>query len=692
MKKILNCHPSLYYTVKDLQSVKDRIAVDGEFAARYESIKAMGEELLTQHWLTEEECNSVFSQHGRYYEPGRMLETMAEIFPLMTFVTGDEKYFAFAKEKLLYYADFAVWTGPENGNRRTPWHAELATTHFLNGYSQLFDAYYDSFTEDERELIAKAMIEKGIDPLYADWVNPSRRVHALDSMGHNWWSVCIGYCGIGVITLFDRLPDAAEKLTRIAKAMESFCTYEGHPLLNKIPNFDSKGMFYESAGYFSYGVGELLNFRLVLHRLTDYQLQTPVLDKVGDAVLSMVYPVKDADPIRLVNFGDSNVVGSVIGLVCKMLLLNGFGDTRHRYCYDQCNQPKSVLDLVYHDLLHAPTDVTCFAHMEKQEMYPETGYGFWRSGWEQNATLLGIRCGYTWNHAHNDAGSFVLWHKGRPLLTDSGSTNYNSPYYRTYFTADRAHNLVAVKGREETGINHLRGTKFRGTMPEYHRSDWLSYCLCDATGPSADAFLRNYRNIIKLDEDLFVIVDDLLGHKEETYQWLLHYEGQETVGENCIHIQSQDAAVDVYPVYPPCHTTVETAPAGGAYSTGAAVNDGEAHYIQRETQSATKDACFIHLLALSPVTVTALSGDSYEGVEIQKGDVTYRVYYNKEADGRKMHENSNNRLGDYDTDAYIVADRTEGGQVKRFMAYGSYLRLGNDVLFDDYTKRFVMLE
>ncbi|MBR4869116.1 MAG: heparinase II/III-family protein [Clostridia bacterium] len=692
MKKILNCHPSLYYTVNDLQRVKDRIQTDAEFANRFAALQQKADGLMSAHWLSQEECNSVYSQHGRYFEPGGMLEQMAGLFPLLSYVTGDEKYFAFAKEKLLYYAAFKVWTGPENHVRRTPWHSELATTRFLNGYSQLYDAYYDSFSETERDVIAAAMMEKGIDPLYADWVDPIRRVHALDSMGHNWWSVCIGYCGIGVMTLFDRLPNADEKLTRITKAMEDFCTYQGHTLLNKIPNFDSKGMFYESAGYFSYGVGELLNFRLVLHRLTDYRLQAPVLNKVGDAILSMVYPVLDSDPIRLVNFGDSNVVGSMINLLCKMLLLGGLGDARHGYCYHQCNEDSSALDLIYTDLLHPETDVSCFANMAKEEMYPETGYGFWRSGWEQDATLFGIRCGYTWNHAHNDAGSFILWHKGKQLLTDSGSTNYNSPHYRNYFTAAQAHNLVTIKGREETGINHYRGTKFRGTMPEYHHADWLSYCLCDATGPSADVFLRNYRNIIKLDEELFVVIDDLLCHKEEIFAWLLHYEGQETVTDHGIHIQNEDAAVDVYPVYPPCHTTVETAPAGGAYSTGAVMSEEKTHYIKRETITATKDACFIHVLSLSDLTVTPLSGDSYQGVQLEKGGVTWRVYYNKEADGRKMHENSNNRVGDYDTDGYIVVDRTQNGQVKRFMAYGSYLRLGDAILFDDFTKQFVFVE
>ncbi len=692
MKKLLNCHPSLYYTAEDLQTVKERIESDPAFASRFEALKEKADQLFEQHWLTEEECESVYSQHGRYFEPGGLLEAMAEAFPLLSYVTGDQKYFAFATEKLLYYARFKVWTGPENAHRRTPWHGELATTRFLNGYSQLYDAYYDEFTPAQREVIAAAMMEKGIDPLCADWVDPTRRVHALDSMGHNWWSVCVGYCALGMVTLFDRIPDAHQKLALIAKAMEEFCTYEGHTLLNKIPNFDEKGMFYESAGYFAYGVGELLNFRLFMSRMTDYRMDLPVFNQVGDALLSMTYPASDPqNPVMLVNYGDSATAGSGIGFFCKMLLLNGLGDGRHVYCYDRCAPSVGGWDLIFDTVLHGQTRVACFETMPKEEMYPGTGYGFWRSGWEEDATLLGIRCGYTWNHAHNDAGSFLLWHKGKQLLTDSGSTNYGSPHYRSYFTADKAHNLVTVKGREETGINHLRGTKFRGTIPEYHHYDWLSYCLCDATGPSAQVFLRNYRNFLKLDEELFVVLDDLLSYQEQTYQWLLHYQGEATDEAGRIHIQNEDAWVDVYSVYPPCHRRRQSAPTGGAYSTGAKVEDEQSYYVQEETVAPSKDACFIHVLSLAQVAVTPLTGDGYEGVEIQKGGVTWQVFYNKEADGRKMHENSNNRLGDYETDGYVLVERTKGEEKRLFMAYGSYLRQEGRVLYDSFTKDFVEL-
>ena len=39
----------------------------------------------------------------------------------------------------------------------------------------------------------------GVEPLAGDWLDPAKRIHALDSMGHNWWMVCVGAAGLGAM-------------------------------------------------------------------------------------------------------------------------------------------------------------------------------------------------------------------------------------------------------------------------------------------------------------------------------------------------------------------------------------------------------------------------------------------------------------------------------------------------------------
>ncbi|MGH7958281.1 MAG: heparinase II/III domain-containing protein, partial [Opitutaceae bacterium] len=75
-------------------------------------------------------------------------------------------------------------------------------------------------------------------------------------------------------------------------------------------------------------------------------------------------------------------------------------------------------------------------------IYPDIGWAVLRDSWDRDATLLAVKSGDTWNHAHADAGSFILFHAGRPLLIDAGSCSYGRPEYRGYYARSAAHNVV----------------------------------------------------------------------------------------------------------------------------------------------------------------------------------------------------------------------------------------------------------
>src|SRR3954469_18573138 len=70
------------------------------------------------------------------------------------------------------------------------------------------------------------------------------------------------------------------------------------------------------------------------------------------------------------------------------------------------------------DVLYAPTDAEIAAipaapELPRTQIFPDMGWVALRSSWSSDATLLGIKSGTTWNHAHADAGSFVLFHRGK---------------------------------------------------------------------------------------------------------------------------------------------------------------------------------------------------------------------------------------------------------------------------------------
>ena len=79
-----------------------------------------------------------------------------------------------------------------------------------------------------------------------DWVLSEERIHALDSMGHNWWSVCVAMAGLAAVSLLDDVPEAAGWVERVTESFPEWFGYQGNILQNKSPNFDGGGAFYES--------------------------------------------------------------------------------------------------------------------------------------------------------------------------------------------------------------------------------------------------------------------------------------------------------------------------------------------------------------------------------------------------------------------------------------------------------------
>ncbi|MGA7878861.1 MAG: alginate lyase family protein, partial [Desulfoferrobacter sp.] len=84
--------------------------------------------------------------------------------------------------------------------------------------------------------------------------------------------------------------------------------------------------------------------------------------------------------------------------------------------------------------------------------YPESGYTLVLAPYGIELTFdhgfLGMALLY--NHGHADALSITLYKDGRPFLIDPGTYRYNGAGdFRAYFKGTRAHNTVAVDGKDQ---------------------------------------------------------------------------------------------------------------------------------------------------------------------------------------------------------------------------------------------------
>lgn len=685
-------HPYLYFNRSWVERFRAELSRDAELKAKWDSFASEAVRLLKASFVEESYADGEDSQHGRYGAPSEQIARMGSMLGLAYQVTGDARYGEKLKSALLHYAGYRKWHGKGLLRNDPPWHSELNTSRFCYGFAIGYDCVYDLLSEEERDRIRGALIGLGVRPTLQDWVFPATRVHALDSMGHNWWAVMIALAGVGALAVLDEEPVAAGWLDEIVRIFPEYFLYKGSVLGNKSPNYDDAGAFYESVNYANYGLYEYLAFRLAYQETlsrSDFS-DIPLLARAGDFFLHTTYPAS-GEPLT-VNFGDGYIRNSCVQAV-KLLIANGHDDPRLRWYLREWPAEYGFYDFIYHDRIWE-REAAPPSEEHRSVLYEEIGWAIMRDSWGKDRTLLAVKSGFTWNHAHADAGSFVLFHGGKPLLTDSGNCSYGRPEYHSYYLQSEAHNVVLFNGKGQPGEDLSRGVKEPGQL--YHLVDHagLRYVYADAAGPMSPHLSRNFRHFLWVD-GVILIFDDVRAHEEGAFQWLLHYEG-EAIREagGALRVRNgASAEAAVQPLFPRELTVSE--------KEGLADHapDTKVAYLSYETVEPAREAKF--LMAVIPAEpgrpspeVTAIEGQEMIGARIVRGGKRTDVYFNLRADGRIMHRNGIRTMGGWETDAYLVAitrpvhSADDGiGDIERcFIGYGSFLRRGGHALFSSMSR------
>jgi oligo-alginate lyase len=689
-----HAHPYLYFTREDVVRLKERLPKEKTLNDAWSQVLASATRAAGQE------------------NPGyRAVEGLS----LAYLVTGEARYAAKVREILLREAARPNWGERELLNRTPPWHAGLETSRITYAVAVGFDSIYDYLSADDRKTVARGLVTLGILPALNDWLIGDKRIHTLDSMGHNWWSACVFMAGVGALAVMDEEPRARGWLDEISRATPEWFGYAGSVLENKPRSFDRGGGFYESVNYAAFGLSEYLLFRLAWSHATSAPPPViPLLDRAADFYIHAGYP--NAGPLMSVNFGDGSLASNGSR---PAALLWALGDHKGRYLW-YLNQVRpgqsregfglaSPLGLLFY-----PTEAEMAAAPETPDLptsvlYGDMGWAMLRSSWQKDATLLAVKSGLTWNHAHADNGSFILFHKGANLIIDSGNSNYARPEYDDYYRQSRAHNVVLFNGEGENPEDTYFGSKTPGTASHLLDAGELKYVFADATGPVAQNFSRNFRHFLWLG-DVILIIDDLKTHRPGQFEWLLHYGGRAERRGLDLNISDGAARVLVRPLFP------DTFPDAGlptdypekmrlVEKTGFKDHkpDTKVSYYAFTPAELTRRTKFVTAVLLLDEKnqkvlprIERLEGDNMIGVRVRQGGAVTEVYLNLLADGRIMHRNSVNTFDGWETDAYLTAitfpegaDLTDPDAATRyFVAQGSYLRRGGKTLLDSLSKVF----
>jgi oligo-alginate lyase len=669
--------PRLFYNSSSLERIGQMLAAD---AAAHAALKGKAEQLMAASLVPETAAMQGEGQHANYSTPARQIAEMGLTLGLLYHLTGDKRYADKLREALLHYGKYVRWAGQRFADRSPPWHSELNTATFSFGYATGYDALRHILPEADRKTIAEAMTRLAVLPTLNDWVLPGTRIHSFDSMGHNWWGVCVAGAGLCALASLDDDPRAPAWIDAIDSGFEQWFNYPGNVLQNRMPTFERSGPSYEGVNYTNYGVSEYLHYRLAWQNTFPDRKAARMkpLEQVAGFFLHTLYPTSTG--FQTVNFEDSPLEADSTPTVL-LLIACGLGTPEaSRYLELVHTHPPGTLL----SLLRQHPRPAGHVELPNSYIYPHMGWALMRSSWENDATLLAMKSGYTWNHAHADAGSFILFHAGVPLIIDSGTCAYNRPEYTTYYRQSQAHNVILFDGSGQPKEDVNSGCKFPGHMHSLLDGLGLKYVFADATGPMARWFSRNYRYWL-WSGDVILVVDDVRAHTPGQMDWLLHYAGEYTAQpDGGVMLKNGPAKALVKMIHPPVKLREET---------GLAEHnpDKKAPYLVFSPDAPSSSRQFITAICLNPQAAPkfeVLEGQNYVGVRVQTQDAVEEFYLNLRAVNSPG--SISLRIGDWATDAYLLhfkhaASDNSAGQ-RFLLGDGSYLRHGERSVIESLSK------
>lgn len=621
-------------------------------------------------------------------------------------LTGKTKYADALVRALEKAADTQSWANAEMMARNPAWHSELQMAHRAYQLAIAYDAVYDRLTPSQRQHIARGLYRLAVEPLMADWLNDSTRIHSLNSMGHNWWTACTAMGGMLALALSNELPQAAVDARAAVDALPQWFDFAGDPLQHKPANFDPTGGMYESINYASFGITQALLLRMAWlnSHPNDSLPQIEQMARIAPFFCHVAYPRHGQ--LYSINFGDShkNVTGE-----SSMLLAYAMGhENPETLWYASQIEPgqhregfplTTPMGLLYTPVGTVPGE----PDLPTSHLWPSFGWATMRNSWQKDATMLAVKSGATWNHSHADANSFILFHKGIDIVKDAGNCSYSKPQYRDYFFQSPAHNVVLFDGQGQKTYQQYHGASLPGSVHSLLDAANVRYVMADGTGPMSHALDRNQRHFLWLDS-IILIVDDLHAHRPGQFTWLWHPGAPARKNGYDIEIANDSAAVAIRPLFPrtlafsdyvhdypdDLYWEIVEAPAEDLTHTEpyyALHLPGNTDRVKALTAIILKDSPADKNI---PV-IERREGKDWIGLRITHNDKITDLYINQLADGRLMHLNSWINADGWDTDAYMLAVTYPSGasplEPERLaVIYGSSLRRDTDVWFSSLSK------
>ncbi len=570
------------------------------------------------------------------------------------YYTGNKDYIEVARKEFKNHLENGLWVSDEYEPDKFDGfdiRTALETERKVGALSMGLEFFGDLIPEEELKYIAEETYKKGILPIMEDWVLPGKRIHAIDTMGHNFWIVITSAVASALTIMKDLVPDGENLLKQAIASVKAWFEYPGNPMNAKQPSFD-EGAYYEGVTYFDYSYNLYMGFANVYknimgeHPFDDMEY----IRKGAKFIVNSWFP-SDNEKEYYIGFGDCEQPHCALN--CPLNFVRyGLDDPELRYYLQNRNLNH------YYSLLNALVWDDVYGKEaknpgKKSVLYDKIGWAMFRDGYDKDSVMLAIKCGDTWNHAHADCCHFNLYRNQRPEIFDTmQARSYSSDAYHTYYVESIGHNVLLFNDKgQDYRDNYKNHTHCKGKFYNFVDEDGLRYVVADGTGPMGRYFRKHHRHFLWLD-GFILIYDDVECYECGKVSFLLHAK------ENNTFKMLSPATVEEREGY----IDGEFKEKNCKYKVFNTHTDDDGH------------AKFLGVILLDESKTIEFT-ELKDAWKIVFGDSV--VYVNRRADGKIVHRNCINIMDGYITDAEILVQHNG----RHAVANASIVRKnGNNIL------------
>ncbi len=519
-------HPQLILTPEKIELLKNSMMTTHEHLWKLA--------LQSADEFSNEPIPTMKDAHNKY----RYIGDTMPVLGLAYWMTSDLSYVKSAEKWISALLAVPEWKGSQN----------LGRSAWVVGCALLYDWLYEVIDEELRLKIKKRLQAEA--PILMNTASDHR---ALSN------HLLIETTALGMIGLIFR--DESQESEVFLQQADQWANY----IIDHAPLDGSWG---EGVQYWQYGLGYFLRY-LEACRTSGYKNYYPQYGWLKKTGFFPIYFSLPARPTEVVNFSDC---GSK-RYIPSFLLYIPASQYENVYFQDYGKKLEigkthkfSWMDFIAYDPSVLQQDINTLPTLKH---FSDNDFVTMRSGWDEDATVIGFRCGpapghrnqnhplrlenrgFGPGHGHPDINSFNIFAKGEWLAIDPGYT---------YLKQTRNHNTMIVNGFGQAGAGEkwldYMAFESREPVPAILRVESNSvfdYVIGDAGNIYVDeANLKSFhRHLLFLKPDILIIADDLKGKINSKFEWLLNARDSiRQIDRNHFEIIQNDARLWIHPLLP----------------------------------------------------------------------------------------------------------------------------------------------